>query len=197
MTREAEVIAMDNWFCLQTQPKHEHIAAAGLSRNFGLQVFFPRIRYKRATPQGLSWVVEPLFLNYVFAHFDLETRLRRVRSARGVRDVVHFGSHWPTVPAAAIEELRAQVGADETVVVSDELNIGDPVRIVAGPMLGLTAVVTRAMPGPKRVAVLLDFLGRQTAVELPRDCLVSQAPRSLPFEGSCEASIAYQQLEVI
>jgi hypothetical protein len=35
-------------------------------------------------------------------------------------------------------------------------------------MHGLHALVTRVMPAKQRVAVLLDFLGRQTAVELDR-----------------------------
>jgi hypothetical protein len=38
-------------------------------------------------------------------------------------------------------------------------------------MHGLQALVTRVMPSKQRVAVLLDFLGRQTVVELDRDAV--------------------------
>ena len=41
-------------------------------------------------------------------------------------------------------------------------------QIVAGPMCGLEAVVTRVMSAKQRVAVLLDFLGRQTTIEMDR-----------------------------
>ena len=43
-------------------------------------------------------------------------------------------------------------------------------RIAASRVLpGLQAVVTQVMPARNRVTVLLEFLGRQTAVELPLD----------------------------
>jgi transcription antitermination factor NusG len=94
--------------------------------------------------------------------------------------VVHFGSQWPTVPVTAIEELRRTLGPDELHVVSDELSPGDQVRIATGPFEGLAAVVTHALPGRQRVAVLLEFLGRQTKVELPPESLLKQAdPRQL------------------
>jgi len=37
---------------------------------------------------------------------------------------------------------------------------------------GLRAVITRVMPSRERVAVLLEFLGRQTTVELPNEALI-------------------------
>jgi transcription antitermination factor NusG len=46
------------------------------------------------------------------------------------------------------------------------------VIIGSGVFEGLEAVVTRVMPGPQRVAVLLDFLGRQTTLEVPTSELV-------------------------
>jgi transcription antitermination factor NusG len=36
----------------------------------------------------------------------------------------------------------------------------------------LEGVITRVIPARQRVAVLLDFLGRQTAVELPAEQLI-------------------------
>ena len=49
------------WYCVRTQPKHEHIAAASLGRNLGLEVFHPRLRLERATRRGQMRVIEPLF----------------------------------------------------------------------------------------------------------------------------------------
>ena len=155
------------WFCVQSHPKHEHIAASYLAREMSLEVFLPRVRFKRATVHGPAWAVEALFLNYVFARFDLASCLRHVRHARGVRQVVHFGAQWPTVPDTAIAELRAAVGPGGTHVIPDTFDPGDSVRVAGGPLDGLKAVVTRVMPGPQRVALLLDFLGRQTTVDLP------------------------------
>src|SRR6185312_13830264 len=59
------------WFCLRTHPKHECVAAAQLRQEANIEVFLPRIRFKRATRCGPAWVTEALFQNYLFAKFDL------------------------------------------------------------------------------------------------------------------------------
>ena len=162
------------WFCLRTQSKHEHIAAAHLQKDADLEVYLPRIRFKRATRRGPVWFTEALFPNYLFARFDLAACLRRVCHARGVSGVVHFGDRWPVVPDATIEELRATVGADQVHVIPEEFRAGEAVQVAGGVFHGLRAVVTRVMPGRERVAVLLEFLGRQTTVELPRVTLIRE-----------------------
>jgi transcriptional antiterminator RfaH len=172
------------WFCVRTHNKHEHIAAAHLKQDPDIEVFLPRIRYKRITRFGPAWTTEALFQNYLFARFDFETRLRRVQHARAVRGLVHFGNRWPMIPESVIEELRTAMDGEEAMI-ADTLEIGAPVRIVAGPLNGLEAVVTRVMPGPLRVAVLLEFLGRQTSVELSRNQVVRQDLNLYPACLAC------------
>ena len=167
--------AGERWFCLRTQPKHEHIAGAHLQKDAGIEVYLPRIRLKRATRRGPVWFTEALFPNYLFARFDLASCLRRVCHAREVRGVVHFGDRWPVVPDGVIAELRAVVGSEQVHVVPDEFEPGEAVRIAGGAFHGLQAVVTRAMPSRERVAVLLEFLGRQTTVEVAAEALVREA----------------------
>ncbi len=154
------------WFCLRSQPKHEHIAAAHLRRRDNIEVFVPRIRFKRKTRHGLVWVTEALFPNYLFARFDWNSSLRQIYHSPGVSGVVHFGSHWPVIPEQVIDDLRTALGENEIHVIPEEVSPGDPVQIVGGSFHGLHAVVARVMPGAKRVAILMDFLGSQTAVEL-------------------------------
>jgi transcriptional antiterminator RfaH len=155
------------WYCVRTLPKHEHIAAAQLRHQSpAVEVFLPRIRYQRNTRRGPAWVTEALFLNYLFARFELAGHLRRIQAARGVRGVVHFGTRWPAIPDAAIGELRAAMGDDEIKTLAQDLRPGDEVEIMDGAFFGLPAVVARVMPARQRVAVLLEFLGRQTTVEL-------------------------------
>jgi transcriptional antiterminator RfaH len=177
-SREPETGLAENpaaaWFCVRTQPKHEHIAAAHLRKDAGLEVYLPRIRFRRSTREGPVWFTEALFPGYLFGRFELAMCLRRVHHTRGVQGVVHFGDQWPTVPARAIEELRATVGGDQIHVIEDNLQPGEPVRISGGPFHDLRAVITRVMPGRERVALLIDFLGRQTAVELASDSVVRE-----------------------
>jgi transcriptional antiterminator RfaH len=160
------------WFCVQTQPKHEHIAAAQLRQDLKIDVFLPRIRYRRSTRCGPAWVTEALFPNYLFAHFDLASQLRQVQAVRGVRNVVHFGTRWPTIPEMAITELRSAMGAEEVRILSQDLNPGDTVEVADGVFHGLQAMVTKIIPQRQRISILLDFLGRQTAVELDRSQVI-------------------------
>jgi len=156
------------WFCVRTHPKHEHIAAAQLQEN-GFRVFLPRIRYRRPTRCGPAWVTEALFRDYLFTRFDLAIALRRVQHSRAVRGVVHFGDRWPTVPEAIIDELQTLMGGQDLRLVEDTLSPGDTVLIATGVMSGLHAVVTRVMPAKQRVALLLEFLGQRTSVEVDRN----------------------------
>jgi transcriptional antiterminator RfaH len=165
------------WFCLRSQAKHEHIAAAHLGMEGGVEVYSPRIRFKRATRRGPVWFTEALFPSYLFARFDLATDLRKVCHARGVRGVVHFGDRWPIVPDGVIAEMRTTVGADQVHLVREEPHPGETVRIAGGVFHGLSAVVTRLMSSQERVAVLLEFLGRQTTVELALESVVREGER--------------------
>jgi transcriptional antiterminator RfaH len=156
------------WFCLRTHLKQEHIAAAHLKQAPEIEVFLPRVRYLRTTRSGQAWVTEALFQNYLFARFDLNVALRRIQHSRGVRGVVHFGTRWPTIPQGIIKELKEAMNDQELRVLDNVLKEGDAVEITGGPMRGLEAVVTKVMPAKQRVAILLDFLGRQTTVEIQR-----------------------------
>ncbi len=163
------------WYCVQTQPKREHIAASNLRQDAHVESFLPRIRYRHSTRRGPAWVTEALFPGYLFARFPLASLLRRVQSQRGVRGVVHFGDRWPSIPDPLIAELRTIVGDAEIKILSPDLNAGDTVEVAAGVFQGFQALVARVIPRRQRVSILLDFLGRQTAVELNRNQLVQDS----------------------
>ena len=162
------------WFCIRSQPKHEHIAAAHLARFDDVEVFNPRIRFARATRKGPLWVVESLFPNYLFARFNWKSGLSKVRYSPGVSTVVHFGTRWPTLPEEVVEQLRQTLGKDQVHEVPP-VAVGDTVDIAGGAFHGLQGVVTRLLPARERVKVLLDFLGRQTMIEVPVSSIVKKA----------------------
>ena len=153
------------WFCLVSQRKHEYMAAAQLAQQQAVKVFAPRIRFRRPTRNGPQWITEALFPSYFFARIA-PSSLRRVHHAPQVRGVVHFGNAWPTVPDPTIEELERTIGSTKIHVIEPTISAGDEVKIVEGALRGFEAVVAQVMPARERVEVLLEFLGRQAAVEL-------------------------------
>src|ERR1041385_5012998 len=108
------------WFCLRSQPKHEHIAARHLRQMPGVEVFLPRVRFRRKTRRGAEWTTEALFPNYLFARFDWHASLRRVHHAPGVSNVVHFGQRWPTISDNVMADLRRLFGAEQVHVLPAE-----------------------------------------------------------------------------
>src|SRR6478672_8999526 len=95
-----------SWFCARTQPKHERIAAANLSKRLGLEVFHPQLRIERATRRGPVRVVEPLFPCYIFVRCRIEQSIDDIRYVSGVSSLVHFGQRIPPIADDVIEELR-------------------------------------------------------------------------------------------
>ena len=181
------------WFCLRSGAKQEHIAAGHLRKLPEVEVFLPRIRFKRSTRRGWVWVTEALFPGYLFARFDWRRLFRAVHHTPSVRGLVHFGPSYPTVNPAAMEELRAAFGDDAIHVLRPEMNPGDSVEMLAGPLAGLQAVVQVVMSGRHRIRVLLEFLGRQTVVEVGAESVARRAePRlavapALPAAGPAHA----------
>jgi transcriptional antiterminator RfaH len=177
--RKQEENAKPAWYCLRAQPKHEHIAAAHLRVLEGVTVFCPRIRFKRATRQGLVWVTEAMFPGYLFAHFGLMEMHRQVRYAHGVSGIVRFADRYPTIDENALEQLRAHTGYSEVKELSYELSQGDDVRIVEGALAGLEAVVVQVLPAKERVKILMDFLGRKIEAEVEHASVMRQVVHPL------------------
>lgn len=161
------------WYCLRSQIQREELAMDSLGRLEGVEPFLPRLRVKRVRNRKMVWRTEPLFPGYLFARFELGNNQRAVGYANGVAGIVRFGAHWPAVASELISEMRLLVGEGDILEVAPTLCAGDEVRITSGPMEGFVGTVVRTSSGGMRVALLLDFLGQQTTVEVPRweiDC---------------------------
>lgn len=173
------------WFCFKALPKKEHLAAELLRREAGLEVFCPRLAYHKKTRRGKVRFVEPLFPGYVFLNVDLQTEYRRIRATQGIRDVVAFGPRVPPVPPAFIEQLRTRLDEENLREVPDPaLAPGKEVVITEGPFRDWKAVITGEVDARQRVALLLDFLGRQLEVKVAtRDLLIPQeSPKERVWE---------------
>ena len=162
------------WYCLLSQPKHEHIAAGQLRILQNVKVFCPRIRFKRPTRQGLAWVTEAMFPGYLFAHFNLADLHRQVRYAHGIRGIVQFGGWYPTIEDEILDRLKDHTGNADVKELNYELAQGDQVKIVGGVFVGLEAVVRQVLPAKERVKVLMDFLGTKVEAEVEHSNVLLQ-----------------------
>jgi transcriptional antiterminator RfaH len=155
------------WYCARTKPKHEHIAAANLRTQEGLQVFHPRLRSTQTTFRGVvKQITEPVFPGYIFVRCNLEESLDVVRHTSGVSSLVSFGLRIPEVPHQVIGDLMECFGEDETLPMERQPSPGDIVQVTTGAFFGMEAVVLRSWPAKRRVQILLDILGRPTPMEV-------------------------------
>lgn len=159
------------WFCVRTQTKREHIAAKHLRELVGVEVFCPRVKYRKATRRGKIWWLEPLFPGYLLAKFDRDEMERAVTSCQGVRGLVRFGTEIPDVPDATVRNLIRQVrqqagGEGELITIAPVIAVGDEVEVATGPFQGMKGIIRSVAPATERVKVLLEFLGQIQPVDL-------------------------------
>ena len=160
------------WFCVRCQTKREHVAAGHLRELEGIEVFCPRLRYRKATRRGKIWWVESMFPGYVLAKFDIAQMERAVTFCQGVRGLVRFGSETPAVPEAFVNALRDEINnrsdtdKDEMITLSPTIEAGDEVEVAIGPFQGMQGTVISIPSATDRVKILLEFLGNPQAVDM-------------------------------
>ena len=165
-------IKAPEWFCVRCQTKREHIAAGHLRELEGIEVFCPRLRYRKATRRGKIWWVEPMFPGYVLAKFNIAEMERAVTFCQGVRGLVRFGAEIPPVPESFVEamkhDIRNRKGAEqeELVTLTPIIEIGDEVEVAHGPFQGMQGTVIAVPSATERVKILIEFLGNPQAVDM-------------------------------
>lgn len=172
------------WFVIHSHPKCEHLAASQMRELPEVETFCPRIRFQRSTRRGKVWFVEALFPSYFFARFDPEVSLRAVKYAKNVIRIVEFGSRLVPVPDEAIATLREEMDGLEMKEIHVGLKVGDSVELTEGPMQGLKGIVNSVHSGTERVRILLEFLGRESLVEVHAGKLLTDhKPREVLSSG--------------
>jgi len=159
------------WYCLRTKPRQEALATQQL-RALGLEVFSPRIRFRRPRGRGVAWVNEALFPGYLFACFDYLRQQRQIATTQGIAKIVGFGQVPFVVAPVLIKELRSSLTEEDVMEISCEIAEGESVNIVQGPFSGIQALVTRFLPSRQRVAVLFELLGQEREIEVGLDSLL-------------------------
>ena len=164
----------EEWFCLRTQTKREHIAAALLDRLEEVEVFCPRISQVKKTRTGKKRFVEAMFPGYIFAKFQFRAHSRQVVHSQGITQMVELGERR-IIPKHVIEDLKASL--PENIIEAPDLSIlpGAEIEVITGSLKGLNGKVLAQMSAQNRIQILLDFLGREIKVYIaPDDVLLTR-----------------------
>lgn len=151
------------WFALYTCANQERRVAAQLEVR-RVEHFLPLYRSRRNWKDRRVFLDLPLFPGYVFARFEWSERVR-VLQARGVVRLV--GSNGQPSPLAEgdIVALRAGVRGALRFEPHRYLTAGTRVRLLHGPLAGMTGILVRKKNGC-RVVLSVELIARSVAVEV-------------------------------
>jgi transcriptional antiterminator RfaH len=156
------------WYLTRSATRMEARALASLAEA-GFDAYCPMIvRWDRVGRRDQRVMREyPLFPGYLFVWLG-DGQHADVESADGVSGFVRYtdasGARWPrAVPLTMLDELRRIVASGE----HDEpdpntppaMEIGERVLVTDGPYKGYFGQI-RALPGPKRVQLMLEAVTR-------------------------------------
>lgn len=156
------------WYAIRTKPRQENRAESNLAA-WQVETYMPRVaeRCRHAFNGKSSIVIKPLFSRYLFCKFKLND-LHKVYYTRGVDSVVSFGQ-WPTpVDDEIIALLKSQSDADGCIRINEELEIGNRVQIVSGPLKDFVGILQGKFNTRERVSILLTAVSFQNQVVLER-----------------------------
>jgi transcriptional antiterminator RfaH len=155
-----------HWFLAQVRPNADQLARRNLERQH-FTTFQPLERRTRVRGGKFTTVLSPFFPGYIFISYpESPAPWSLVNSTYGVTRLVSFAGKPAPVPAAIIAALQAACGSDGVVTRAHEFASGSRVEVASGAFSHFIGEVERLTPD-HRVLVLIDFMGKQTRVNLP------------------------------
>jgi len=152
------------WYVAYTQPKREQLAAFNLAQQ-GFQAYLPQYKTFKKSPAGSLSVFEPMFPRYLFFRpGNAGQSISGARSTRGVSFILSFGFNPAVLKPEQVQAIQACESARNQADLGEisPFQPGLQVRLRDCGLRGLEGLVQSV--SSKRVAVLLDLLGRQKVV---------------------------------
>ncbi len=166
---------MDNndnryWHALYVKSRFEKKVQAQLDEG-GFVSYLPLVTEMKKWSDRMKKVEEPLFKSYVFV-FSNEKEYIPILNVTGVLKFVTFEHKAVIVPENQILAIKKFVsdydrGEEYKMMNNDELKVGQMVRIINGPMKGLTGRL-ETIRNKRHLIVYIDVVGQSIPVHIPR-----------------------------
>jgi transcription antitermination factor NusG len=151
------------WYAIHTRSRHEKRVAEQLTAKC-IESFLPVHRCRHKWRNGVSADLElPLFPGYLFARPRIGER-NLLLELPGIVGFAASTAHPTAVPDDDIDALRKVIDS-HGVEPHPFLNLGDRVRIIAGPLAGLEGILTRRKR-ELRLVLSIQIIMRSIAVEV-------------------------------
>ena len=156
----------DKWLVAYTKPRMEQVALANLERQ-QFEAYLPLYKKFKTTEAGPTPVFEPMFPRYIFFRpSSAQQSTEVVRSTKGISNIVRFGFEPGVMSGQMVASIQAFEAAQNQATLQEMsgFKAGQKVKFKHAALGALEGLVQSV--SSKRVAVLLDIMGRSTVVQM-------------------------------
>ena len=175
------------WFAVFTKPQHEKKVSEHF-RSRSLEVFLPTYEEKHCWKNRQTIVLNiPLFPGYLFTHIFPQQR-RLALAIPGVISILGGSPLSCAITNQYIETLRTGLALGR-ILPHPPTAIGDRVRIISGPMAGVSGILAHVRSA-FRVVVSIAMIRQCVSIEVSRDEIEAEPARgAAPGFGLRAASL--------
>jgi transcription elongation factor/antiterminator RfaH len=156
------------WYALYLRSRYEKKVYKELEKK-NVKAFLPLVEEVHVWSDRKKKVMEPLFRGYVFVKTDLRDK-EIILITKGVVRFVGINGKPSRIPESQIDWLRRIIGESIKVQREQYLRVGERVRIISGPLLGVEGIVSRTH-GISRVVVSIAAIEQSVSVQVPAELL--------------------------
>lgn len=167
----SEMDASDkHWHALYVRSRAEKKVLEQLEE-IGVEAYLPLITEVRQWSDRRKRVEEPLFKSYVFVRNDAKQHIA-ILGVYGIIKFVTFEHRPVIVPENQILAIKKFVddyekGTQYKMQNESDLKVGQKVRIINGPMKGLTGKL-QTIENKRHLVVYIEAVGKYLPVHIPR-----------------------------
>jgi transcription termination/antitermination protein NusG len=165
----SEKVLAHNWYVIHTYSRHEVIVENGLTRK-GLEVFLPKVEVRSRRRDRVQMLVVPLFPGYIFVHTDLsDFDYYHIVRQSGVVGILGIKGQFTPVLEETVGSIRTLVKSGQPIFPWSKLLPGRRIRVIDGPLAGVSGVILKTKKGKRRLVVGVELLGRSVYVEIAEE----------------------------
>lgn len=155
----------NNWYAVYVRSRHEWKVTELLEAK-GFEVFLPAIEKMRQWKDRQKNIAFPLFPGYLFVKItDVKKHYLGAVKTPGVVKILGGESGLVPVPQEQIQYLHAVVESRLALEEHPFLKEGQKVRILRGPLCGVSGILVRK-DGAEKLVVCIDLIQKGVSVRI-------------------------------
>lgn len=162
------------WVAIQVQRRTEMAVARHL-KSKGYEEFLPTYIRAIHRKKHIAQVEVPLFPGYVFCNYKHDSSGPRIVTTPGVIRILGTPGKPAVVSNDEIWAIRAVLNAGIACRPEQFLRVGQPVRIISGPLQGVVGTLTN-IKSSCRLILCIGLLRRAVSVEIDSEAVAVLSP---------------------